>query len=198
MMYMQVRFSTSVGLPVVEKQYAETIGGLAGILINPDNGKVEGFYVKVPGVFRSSELFLPSLDVIKWGTHISVRDREVFAYAEDLIRLKPLLEDGRMLLGQRMQTESGQKLGVCADVQFNTKTMRLTWLFPRKWWRLGIAVPISEVIEVRKDSIIVRDPPVTKEEQVKEVNPVEALGKIQDIAEPGIVRPSRSLNNAQK
>ncbi|MDO8648234.1 MAG: hypothetical protein Q7R81_00445 [Candidatus Peregrinibacteria bacterium] len=161
---MHVRLSTCLGVPFVEEGSDETLGVLSGILIHPDTAKVEGFFVRSSSFLRGEDLFVSALDILRWGRAILVSDREAIAAIEDRIRLQPLLEDGRALLGQRMQTESGRKLGTCADVQFDTVHFLVEWLFPRRWFKWGIAVPVSDILEVRKEAIIVREPqvPVTK------------------------------------
>lgn len=157
---MQVRISTCLGAEVVEESSEEVIGVLADMLIHPDTGAVEGFYVQVPGEgFGSSVLFCSSLDVLRFGARIYVRSADALGEPEEIIRLQPLLEDGRRVLGQPIRTESGSELGRCRDVQFDTESMHISWLFPKRRFRWGTGVPVSDIVEVRKDAIVVRDSP---------------------------------------
>jgi len=183
---MHVRFSTCRGLPIIEKGTDEVVGYLSGLLIDPDKGKIAGFYVDVRGVLSGTEAFCSAIDILKWGMTVTISSRDVLGPVEDCFRLQSLLADERTVLGQRVRTVSGVQRGVCRDVQFDTDKMMLTWLFPKKWWRWGTAVPVGEVVEVTKDSIIVRDPPVMEKESV---SAGEALERLQDIAE-SIARPS--------
>lgn len=171
---MHVRLSTCIGIPVVDESTEEMCGILSGMLTDPDSGKIEGFFVRIPGFLFQEELFCSALDIVHWGTRVTVRDSEVLAPAEERIRLQPLLEDKRTIIGQQMKTESGKKLGKCRDIQFNTDSMHIEWLFPKKRWHWGIALPISEVLEVRTEAIIIRDS--------KKVEPVPA--------EPEVVAPA--------
>ncbi|MCF7844547.1 MAG: PRC-barrel domain-containing protein [Kiritimatiellales bacterium] len=182
---MHVRFSTSKDLPVVD-QDEEKLGDLSGMLIDPDTGKVEGFYVDVPALMGNSTLFCSSMDIRSWGTMIHLRDREVLSPAEDRVRLQNLLADNRSVFGQKICTESGAYLGKCKDVQFDTGKMKITWIFPKRLFGWGAGIPATEIIEVKKE-IIVKDPIKPKEEEA--MDPAEALEKLQDIADPGIVRP---------
>lgn len=154
---MQVRFSTALGLSITDEEVTEEIGTINGILIHPDTGRVEGFFVRVRGFLRAEDLFLSSFDIQRWGLRVVVRDRDVLAPLSDHIRFQTLRGEGRGVLGQRIVTETGRSLGRCADVQFETKTFRVEWLWPRKlfWW--GTPLPITQVVEVRKDAIVVRD-----------------------------------------
>lgn len=165
---MRARYTRSIGLPVLDEDAGEIVGTISGILLHPDTGTVEGFFIRGPGLFPRNDLFLFSNDILHWGLRVTIRSAEVLSPMEDLIRLQSLLAGERPVLGQRMVTEGGRALGRCADVQFSTKDFRLEWLFPRRFWRNSIPVPASQIIEVRSDGIILREGtvPESKEESV--------------------------------
>jgi sporulation protein YlmC with PRC-barrel domain len=97
------------------------------------------------------------MDISRWGTRLYVRNADVIAPADDRIRLQALLEDNRTVLGQKIVTESGVRVGRCKDVQINTDSMHIEWIFPKKCLRWGVALPVSEVIEVTVAAIIIKD-----------------------------------------
>ncbi|MDD4628835.1 MAG: hypothetical protein PHE68_05615, partial [Candidatus Peribacteraceae bacterium] len=179
--------STCLGLPVLDDSAEEVFGTIAGVLLHPDAGKVEGFFVQIPRFLRSEELFLPASDIVRWGLRVTVRNAEALAPPEEYLRVVPLIEDGRTILGQRIRTESGKELGRCKDVQWNTKTFSLEWLFPRRWFTWGLPIPVTEIAEVKRDAIIVRDPPATAKEPVPEKKSL--LEVLPEIAE-GVTRPT--------
>jgi len=162
-----------MGLPVIEDGGDAVLGLVSGILIHPDTGKVEGFFVH--SVLHSGEpLFVSFLDILRWGTRIYVRSADVLAPSHDRIRLQPLLEDSRTVLGQHIFTESGMSLGRCKDVQFNTESMHIEWIFPRKFFRWGVALSVAEIIEVQLKGIIVKNR-LQKESLPKKISPTTAL-----------------------
>ena len=146
-----------LGMPIVAENADEAVGTLSGILIHPDLGRIEGFFVRVPGLFQTDHLFLATQDVLHWGSRIRVLDPDVLSPLEERVRLHSLFLEGRTVLGQKILTESVRQVGTCRDVQFETKTFRLEWIFPKKWWRWGTGIPATAIIEVRGDAIIVRD-----------------------------------------
>ncbi|TSC58264.1 MAG: hypothetical protein Greene041619_695 [Candidatus Peregrinibacteria bacterium Greene0416_19] len=153
-------------MPVVTEE-GDAAGALAGILIHPDSGKIEGFFLQHTGG-RSEQLFLSTLDIRRWTNRVVIRSVDVLSPVEERIRLQPLLQEGRPVIGQRMRTESGRSLGRCSDIQFDTSHYLLEWLFPRKFFRWDVPMPVSQVVEVRKDAIIMRDPtPITEKEELK-------------------------------
>jgi uncharacterized protein YrrD len=62
------------------------------------------------------------------------------------------------VLGQKIMTESGRAVGMCKDVQFETKTFRLEWIFPRTWFHWKEAVPRTAILRVQREAIVIRDP----------------------------------------
>ena len=188
---MHVRFSTSRATPFVDQHTEEVVGWLSGILLNPDTGTVEGFYALVSQGIGVQELYCSSMDIIRWGTSIVLRDAEVFAPDTERIRLHDLLRDPRKVLGQKIYTETGKYLGVCKDVQFNTKSMKIEWLFPRRFLSWRLAVPIAEVLEVTPEKIIIRDQRPGIKESIQKTEETSTLETLHDITENPIPQPSR-------
>jgi uncharacterized protein YrrD len=173
-----IRFSTCIGLPVIDDSTEEQVGTLASLLIHPDLGTVEGFFVRIPKFLHSEMLFVSTMDVIHWGTHVRISEAEALGPLEDRVRLQVFVHEGRTIIGQKLLTESGAYLGVCQDVQFNTKTFVLEWLFPRKFLRWGISVPVSAIVEVKREAVVLRDQAIGAE--ISEKAPV--LQTLEDLA----------------
>ena len=148
---MQTRFSSCIGMEIVEESTEEVLGFVLDVLIHPDKGRVMGFYTGIHS-------YLSGFDIVNFGNRITVRDHHAICDPTEIIRLQPLLEDRRRLLGQRVRTEKGKWLGRCKDVQFDTESMHITWLFPKRFFRWGRSIPVREILEVRKDAIIVQEP----------------------------------------
>ena len=179
---MHVRYSTSRGLPVFDEHAGQAVGTIDGILVHPDSGRIEGFFVRVPRfLFAAEEYFLPIFDIVHWGLKVAIRSADVLAVPQEFLRVAPLLESGRPVLDQFIRTESGRTLGRCRDVQWNTKTLMLEWLFPRGWFRWSLPVPASAIVEVRREAIIVRDPAAAAKEPLEEKKSL--LEVLPDIAE---------------
>lgn len=153
---MRVRLSTVIGLPVIDDA-EERLGHIAGIFLNPDTGAVEGFFVRVASFFNSETLFLPVSAIEHWGSRVRVRGSDVLSPLRELVRVSRLYDEGRPVLGQPIITDAGRRLGRCRDVQFDTRSFRMEWLFPKMLFRWRRPLPIRAIIEVRPDAIVVRD-----------------------------------------
>lgn len=142
-----------VGMPVMDDQAGEAIAIVSGFFLHPDIGSLEGLFVRSA---RGDE-FLAASDIAHWGKNIVVRNEDALGPLEDRVRLTALWDEGRPVLSQRIMTDAGRRVGACKDVQIDTDSLRLEWLFPRSWFRWGRAIPVSAILEVRVDAIVVRD-----------------------------------------
>jgi uncharacterized protein YrrD len=178
--FMHVRFTACIGFPVVDDTNDEEVAVLHSPLVHPDLGTVEGFFVAIPKFMHTDILFISVMDIVHWGASVRIRDRECIGPIEERVRLQAFLEEGRTMYGQRLLTEGGLYLGICKDLQFNTKTFVLEWLFPRKWFRWGLAVPVSAVVEVKREAVMLRDQNLMQE--IREKTPI--LRSLEELATP--------------
>ncbi len=152
---MHVRWSSVRGMQVVSDETQLTVGLLTHPLINADTGRLLGFFVVGVG----ADLFLSVLDIVAWGMRVHVRSVDALSPPGDLIRLQKFLADPRTFLHQRICIrESGVFLGVCADLQFDTRQYSIEWLFPRRMFFFRTPIAAQEILEVTPDAIWVEGP----------------------------------------
>jgi sporulation protein YlmC with PRC-barrel domain len=92
----------------------QAVALIKDVIINPTNLKIEGFYCQDSR--DKSQLILLGQDIretIKDGYIIN--DHDVLAKAEDLIRLKEVLNINFSLIGKPVETVSGSKVGKVQD-----------------------------------------------------------------------------------
>ncbi len=178
---MHIRFSIVLGTSVLDDESSRVIAKISDILINPDTGKIVGFFVMVPGLFSGHGHFLSCTDIVAWGTVVHVRSEDAIVPAEDLVRLQLLLADSRRVIGQQIVTLTGRTyLGMCTDVQFDTRQMEIEWLFPKKYVFVSQSpVPASDIVEITPEAIVVREPLRLKKEKVEE--PLLSVGPLNEV-----------------
>lgn len=159
--------------------------------IEPDTGRILGFFVR-SALLGTGDLFLQSTDIVSWGTKIHVRSDDRLSPPEELIRLQSAFSDTRTMLGQVIRAKDTKRIiGVCADVQFNTRHFMVEWLFPRRFFLTKQPLPVTDILEVTEDGIWVKDPvrPV-KEKEVKEKKMSLPKDPVTDVL-PALGRSSR-------
>ncbi|MBI2117449.1 hypothetical protein HYT95_00985 [Candidatus Peregrinibacteria bacterium] len=182
---MHVRLSTCLGMALVVAETQERLGTLESLLIHPDTGAIEGIRFSVGGMMGRVWYCIQTLDIVHWGLRIDVRSAEAAGPLEECVRFQDMLREGRTVLGQRILTEGGRNLGWCRDVQFDTEHFQVEWLFPRKWFRWGMPLPLAAILEVRPDAIIVRATEVSEKEPSLRREVLKAEG--------AVAQPTRSL-----
>jgi len=182
---MHVLRSTAIGTEIIDSIDHHIHGRVGDILIDSDRGKIIALLVDRVGF--SERHALMTQDVESWGNRVHVRDAEVMGEVSDFVRLVEHLKNRRPLVGQNIRTKSGQWMGRCADVQFRTDTFDLEWIFPRKFLRKSLPLPVSEILEVTTEAIIIKDQgPKGEEVPVKESVPETRV-------EP-VIAPTTNMN----
>jgi sporulation protein YlmC with PRC-barrel domain len=97
-------------------------------IINPNNLKIEGFYVADSSSKQQLILLYQDIrDVIPQGYVIN--DHEVLSEPAELVRLKEVLELDFQLIGKPVQTLSKQKVGKVDDFATEITTMYVQKLY---------------------------------------------------------------------
>lgn len=156
---MHVRSSHVRGMPVVEESSQQLLGVLSEPLIDPDTGKIHGFFVLSALPNTEAHLFLQSIDILSWGTKVHVRDAEHLTPPHELVRFEDAFAEQRTIVGQPIRARPGRIwIGRCVDLQFDTKTLLIEWLFPQKFFWMGDPIPTTEILEVTRNAIWIKNP----------------------------------------
>ncbi len=155
---MHLRSSQIRGIPIVDDGTQQIVGFLNTPLIDPDSGRILGFFV-LAAFMGSGELFLQCSDIVAWGTRVHVRSEDCLSPPGELIRLKSVLGNSRPVIGQPIRIKDTKRnLGICSDVQFSTRHFITEWIFPRKFFIARQPIPMADVLEVTPEAVWVRDP----------------------------------------
>ncbi len=107
---------------VLSLRTGKPIASVTAAIFNPNNLKIEGFYCQ--DSFDKSELILlyqDIRDVLPQG--YVVNDHDVLVEAEELVRLKDVIELNYELIGKHVETISKQKVGKVSDYATEMETM---------------------------------------------------------------------------
>lgn len=154
--------ATLMGKPVMSLRTGQPVATTTGVLINPNNLKIEGFYCS--DRFERSEMVLlyqDIRDVIPQG--FVVNDHDVLAKPDDLVRLAKLIKLGFDLKGMRVETVGGQRLGKVSDYAIEIETMYIQKFYVTQGFMKGLTggnlgIDRSQVQEITNSRVIVLDP----------------------------------------
>lgn len=145
-------------------------------IIDPNNLKVEGWHVT--DKFDKTDLILVSTDVreiIDKG--IVINDHEVLSSADDLVRLKSVLEIDFTLMGKVVATDSGKKLGKVVDFAIETSGLIIKKLYVaqplvKNFSGGTLSIDRNQIVEITNQRIIVEEP--TEKAKVQAIAPAVA------------------------
>ncbi len=150
-----------IGKPVMSLRTGSPVGTILEIILNPNNLKIEGWFVDDHS--RKQRRILLSQDVrdiIQQG--FVVDDHDSLTEPEELIRLKSVLELGFELNGKPVVTESKHRLGKVNDYAFEKNAFFIQKLYVGqsilKSFSGGAAVvDRTQIIEINNRKIIVKE-----------------------------------------
>ena len=153
--------STYFSKPILSLRTGGQIGQANEPIINPNNLKIEGWYVQNFG--EKGSFILPYThvrDFIPKG--IVVDDHEALTPPEDMIRLQSVLDTNFQLLGKTVQVDGGKKLGkvvdfAVADDSFFIQKLYVSPRFLRGLTNEQLLIDRGAIIEITDSKIIVAD-----------------------------------------
>lgn len=107
------------------------VASVISAIINPNNLKIQGFYVRDSK--QKKILILLSQDVREFHAQgIFINDHDDLAEESDLVRLKDVIKIGFTLPGKNVQTASGDKVGRVTNYAFDNSSFFIQKLYVSK------------------------------------------------------------------
>lgn len=161
-------------MPILSVQDSGKIGTIASTIIDPDSLKIIAF--RVHGAIGSGGGNILDAGAIReyseFGLVIDSTDELV--RDDDVIKIKNVLELNFSLLGLRVETKKGSKLGKVLDFtvtkdNFSVQQIIIKRPAVKSFFDSELIIPRSEIVEITDYKIIVRDEEkVIKERALKE------------------------------
>lgn len=131
-------------------------------IMNPNNLKIEGFHCT--DRFNGNPLILLTQDIrelIPKG--FVVDDHEALVEADDLVRLKPLIELNFTLVGKPVYTDKKRRLGKVNDYAVDDVSLYVQKIYVGqsilKSFATGqLSVDRSQIVEITDKKIVIKDP----------------------------------------
>lgn len=148
--------------PVMSLRTGQPVATTRGLLLNPNNLKIEGFYCE--DRFSKQELILlyqDIRDVIAQG--FVINDHDVLAKPDDLVRLRELIKLDFVLLGKPVATISKKRLGKVVDFATEIETMYIQKIYVsqgliKSLTGGSLGIDRNQINEITDRKIIVNDP----------------------------------------
>lgn len=148
-----------IDVPIMSIRTGGEVARTNGVIINPNNLKIEGFYCS--DRFSDEQLILLPQDireVVPRG--IAVDDYEVLVSPEDLVRLKEVIAIDFQIIGKAAINERRKKLGKIVDYAVETGSLYVQKLYIaqsviRNFSGGQLSIDRSQIIETSPNAIMV-------------------------------------------
>ncbi|MBQ6396312.1 PRC-barrel domain-containing protein [Candidatus Saccharibacteria bacterium] len=185
---MLINASKLIGYPVLSLHVGGEIARAEELVVAPASLKVIGFHVGGPAVKNDPEIgeFLETRDVREFAEiGMIVDSSEVFVNPNDVKKLADVLSLNFSLIGLKVESKKGSKLGKVVDFIVETETFLVRQLIVKRPAIKALIdpeliIPRKEIVEITDYKVIVKD----EEEKIR----VKAL---REDFSPNFVNPFR-------
>lgn len=167
-------YSKIIGMPVFVQDSPRPLYSVQDLIIDPANGKVVALLVD-----SRKRLVVASIDIIAIKHGVLVRSAEDIVKSDEILRVAAVIRDFGSLHGKKVFTENGKAIGKVVDIAVSDLALVVSKIITAKSL-LGVVqydgriIPTSEIIEMKKDKVIVRDDVITV--RAKEKTSVKEIG----------------------
>lgn len=146
-----------IGLSVASLEDKSKIGYIRKILIDTDAGKVMGFVI-AKNIIAKSQLILLSEVFGLDKSALVIKDQTVITDIEEVVAAKAILGKGVGLIGHRVISQEGRKIGRVVDLGISLDNGLILKFYVRSFLMDRI-IPRSRIIEITKKGVVVHDDP---------------------------------------
>ncbi len=146
---------------VLSLRTGSPVASITAAILNPNNLKIEGFYCQ--DRFDKKELVLLYQDIrdVMPDGYV-VNDHDVLVEADELVRLKKILELNFELIGKPVVTVSKQKVGKVSDYAAEVETMFIQKIYVsqsimKSFTGGSLSIDRSQVQEITPHRIVIND-----------------------------------------
>lgn len=155
------RYTSIIGMPLLDFDEGQTLALLRDIIVNPNNGKIEAFWVKPVGNMFAN-LIVQTQDIMEWKKKIYIRNEGMMANPEDVLRVVEVLEQKTPIVDQVVMGQSGQSYGVVSDLEFDDSTYGLRQIYVQKRFLslfayAQVQFSFKKILEITSEKIVVDD-----------------------------------------
>lgn len=167
---MLVYASKLINTPILSLQAGTPIAYVSNVIIDPDNLKIIGFILGGPMMRHTDAKILDVQSVREYSKYGMVIDSiEELVAPGDVIKIEKALSYDFDLIGLRVETKKGHKLGKISDYTLTHEDFTVQQLIVQRpalkaFIDSDLVVPRSEITEVNDEKVIVKD----EEKKIKE------------------------------
>ncbi len=180
---MLVHAKNTIGKRVVEMAGLAKIAVIKNIIVDPDNGNVLALSLGKKNTFGKEQV-VSLKDITEfYSDGVLVRDHDSIVDADEIIKVKNVLDKKTNLFGSKVSTQNGDYLGFLEDFIFDTDMMFLATITTRKKFSSEKRIINADrIMTILPGRIIIRD--IIEKARIKEKwEKAEKIAKLSPVVE---------------
>lgn len=156
-----VKFITDIiGSEVLVQRERLRVGKIANVILSPDNGDLIGILIST---HTKKDDAVPASEIKGFGDgFVLINEASSIDSPDEIVRIKQILDKKIKIIGQKVYTESGQRLGKCVNATLSLKYQKLDKIYvtPKAIVAIlasDLMIPAKKIVEITKERIIVTD-----------------------------------------
>lgn len=164
---MEKYYKNIIGTAVFQDDAQRPISTIKDLVIDPESGKIIAIVIDI-----NKNLVISPVDIIKWGAVLKTHNHDTIVAGNEILRVEQVQNSDIKIMGNKVETQSKEDLGMVIDYAIDTKTYELRKIVTAKGF-LGLfrydsrLIPSSEIVEIKKNKIIVKKSKSIQKEKSK-------------------------------
>lgn len=159
---MLVYNSRLIGTPILSIQAGGKIANIASSIVDPDKLKIVAFRLEGPIINSTNEILAPSSIREYSQMGIVIDDADELVSAEDIVRIKNVLAYNFDLIGLKVETKKGVKLGQVINFtvtidDFVIQQIVVKRPLSKRFIDPELTIHRREVVEITNQKVIIKD-----------------------------------------
>jgi uncharacterized protein YrrD len=147
-----------IGLPIIEAITMNKIAMVSNLIVSPENGQILAFLLQKS--FFSGENKIVVLNDIRemYIDGLVTNTQENIINSNEVVKVKDVLDKDIFLLGSRVMTQNGKKIGYLEDFIFDTSFSSIVTLIVKKRFSSEKRIISAErILNILPKRIVIRD-----------------------------------------
>ena len=167
---MLVSATRLVGMPVLSVRAGGAVSRISEIIVDPFLLKIMAFRLQGGVVAKGSADYMMSSSIREYSSYgIVIDDVEELVVSSDVVHLADILEYNFSLIGMKVESRKGSKLGKIIDFTVDSDNFEVQQLIVKRpiiksLMDPELTIARKEIVEVTNDKIIIKD----EEKKLKE------------------------------
>lgn len=174
---MKIFASDIIGYKIITFHNSFEAGVVQSLIIDSENGQFLG----IEFIYEKKIKVIPLSEILTFGnSFLIIKDASSISEIEDVVKIEKALSINAPIFNERVETESGQKIGKVSNYTIDLSKMYLDKLYVApnvsiNLFASELIIPLTNIIEIQKKKIIVSDKYIKVKKPFFDIKPAPVI-----------------------